>query len=91
MDVSAGSFWTREQKAVFDMKIFRPYGPLSPRIHTRGCINMINTERMRKEYIFLNDDYFISVLPRMSGGMELTAKGIYARLVEVLFEKQQQT
>ena len=93
VDVSARGFWTRGQRAFFDIRIFDPMAPCH-RALTLEAAHIRNERektRMYEERIQnVDQGSFTPLVFTTSGGMGPRAKAFYARLAEVMAEKKQQ-
>ena len=93
VDVSARGFWTRGQRAYFDIRIFDPsalcYRELSlEAAHRRN--EQEKTRAYEERIINVDQGSFTPLVFTSSGGMAPRARAFYARLAEVLAEKKQQ-
>ena len=93
VDVSARGFWTRGQRAYFDIRIFEPMAQCYREqsletAHERNEREKIRTyeERIRN----VDQGSFTPLVFTTSGGMGPRARIFYARLAETIAEKKRQ-
>ena len=93
LDISARGFWTRRQRAFFDIRICNPMaqsyqGKTLKEIHTK------NEKDKMREYservINIEQGSFTPLVFTTSGGMGPQAKIFYARIAELMAEKKQE-
>ena len=93
VDVSARGFWTRGQRAYFDIRIFDPSARCYQELSLEASHRRNEQEKRRKyEERIQNIDHgsFTPLVFTTSGGMGPAAAAFYARLAEVMAEKKQQ-
>ena len=93
VDLSASGFWTRGQRAFFDIRIFDPMAPCHSNLTLEAAHVRNEREKIRMyEERILNVDRgsFSPLTFTTSGGMGPRSKTFYARLAEVMAEKKQQ-
>ena len=92
-DVSARGFWTRGQRAFFDIRIFDPMArchrnlPLEA-AHKRNEQEKIRTYEERIQHV--DQGSFTPLIFTTSGGMGPRARVFYARLAEIMADKKRQ-
>ena len=93
VDISARGFWTRGQKAFFDVRIFDPTATCHRELSLEAahCRNEQEKERAYGERIRQVDHgTFTPLVFTTSGGMGPKAKGFYSRLADLMAEKKHQ-
>ena len=93
VDVSARGFWTREQKAFFDIRIFDPMAQChrESSLHAAHRRNEQEKERAYGERIrHVDQGSFTPLVFSTSGGMGPRARVFYARLAENLADRKRQ-
>ena len=93
VDVSARGFWTRGQRAFFDIRIFDPMATCHRNL-TLEAAHMRNEREKTRTYEEriqnVDQGSFTPLVFTTSGGMGPRAKTFYARLAEMMAEKKQQ-
>ena len=91
VDVSARGFWTRGQKAFFDVRIFEPSADCYQNMDLQAAHLKNEREKMRKygERIRnVEQGTFTPLVFTTSGGMAYQAKMFYSRLADLMSEKK---
>ena len=93
VDVSARGFWTRGQRAYFDIRIFDPMAHCHREL-TLDAAHKRNEQEKCRQYEEriqgVDQGSFTPLVFTTSGGMGARAQCFYARLAEVMAEKKQQ-
>ena len=93
VDVCARGFWTRGQRAYFDIRIFDPSARCYQDLSLEAAHRRNEQEKKRKyEERIQNIDHgtFTPLVFTTLGGMGPAAGAFYARLAEIMAEKKQQ-
>lgn len=93
VDISARGFWTRGQRAFFDVRIFNPMAQCHRNLSLEAAHRRNEGEKTRayaERVQNVDQGSFTPLVFTTSGGMGPRTRGFYARLAEVLAQKKQQ-
>lgn len=93
VDVGARGFWTRGQKAYFDIRIFDPMAACHRELSLEAAHNRNEQEKMRaysERILHVDQGSFTPLVFTTSGGMGPKAKCFYSRLSDLIAEKKHQ-
>lgn len=93
VDVSARGFWTRGQRAFFDIRIFDPMARSHRDLPLEAAHKRNEQEKSRayeERILHVDHGSFTPLVFTTSGGMGPRAQIFYGRLAEVLAERRQQ-
>ena len=93
VDVGARGFWTRGQKAFFDVRIFDPMAACHRELSLEAAHHRNEQEKMRaysERILHVDQGSFTPLVFTTSGGMGPKAKCFYSRLADLMSEKKHQ-
>ena len=93
VDISARGFWTRGQRAFFDIRIFDPTARSHRNLSLEAAHRRNEQEKSRayeERILHVDHGSFTPLVFTTSGGMAPRARVFYGRLAEVLADRRQQ-